>query len=89
MHDTSAGLFNHRQRLAVDDADVEGERIETFDAAEIDTAAASLPASVTIAIRPSVGWDGGINKAVSTKWRSEKFFGSGLDTDLPDRLFCA
>src|SRR5450631_2537280 len=25
------------------------------------------PASVTIAIRPSVGWDGGINKAVSTK----------------------
>jgi hypothetical protein len=29
-----AGLFDHRQRLAVNDADFEGEYIETFDAAE-------------------------------------------------------
>jgi hypothetical protein len=34
-----------------------------------------------------VGWDGGINKAVSTKPGSKIFFESGLDTDLPDRLF--
>ena len=40
MHDTTlAGFFDHRQRLAVDDTDFEGERIETFDAAEIDTVA--------------------------------------------------
>ena len=34
-------------------------------------------------------WGGmvGIHKAVSTKRGSEIFFGSGLDTDLPDRLF--
>jgi len=29
-----AGLFDHRQRLAVNDADIEGECTETFDAAE-------------------------------------------------------
>src|SRR6266850_454207 len=29
-------LFDHRQRLAVDDADFEGERIESFDAAKVD-----------------------------------------------------
>jgi len=34
-----------------------------------------------------VGRDGGIHKAVSTKRGSEIFFGSGLDTDLPDGLF--
>jgi hypothetical protein len=38
------------------------------------------PASVTIAIRPL--WDGGINKAVSTKPGSEIFFGSGLEPVL-------
>ena len=43
---------------------------------------ASRPASVTIAIRPSVGRDGGINKAVSSKRRSEKFFGRGLDRQI-------
>ena len=44
---------------------------------------ASRPASVTIAIRPSVGRDGGINKAVSSKRRSEKFFDRGLDSQIP------
>jgi hypothetical protein len=34
-----------------------------------------------------VGGTVGINKAVSTKRGSEIFFGSGLDTDLPDGLF--
>jgi len=43
---------------------------------------ASRPASVTIASRPSVGRDGGITKAVSTKRRSEKFFGKGLDSQI-------
>jgi hypothetical protein len=43
---------------------------------------ASLPASVTIAIRPSWGWDGGINKSVSTKRRSEIFLTRALDTKL-------
>jgi hypothetical protein len=38
---------------------------------------------------PLVGWDGGINKAVSTKPGSEIFFGSGLDTDLPDEAVFA
>ena len=42
----------------------------------------SRPASVTIAIRPSVGRDGGINKAVSSKRRSEKFFDGGLDRQI-------
>ena len=32
---TLAGLVDHRQRLALDDTDVEGERIEALDAAEI------------------------------------------------------
>lgn len=32
-------LPHHRQRGAVDDADFEGQRIETFDAAEIDAVA--------------------------------------------------
>jgi hypothetical protein len=35
---------------------------------------------VTIAIRPFVGRDGGINKAVSTKAGSEIFLRTGLDT---------
>jgi len=43
---------------------------------------ASHPASVTIAIRPSGGRDGGINKSVSTKRRSEIFLRKGLDTNL-------
>jgi hypothetical protein len=43
---------------------------------------ASRPASVTIAIRPSVGQDGGINKAVSTKRRSEIFSLIALDTKM-------
>ena len=43
---------------------------------------ASRPASVTIASRPSGSETVGINKAVSTKPRSEIFFESGLDTDL-------
>ena len=37
VHDTVlVGLFDHWQRLAVDDADFEGERIESFDATEVD-----------------------------------------------------
>ncbi|MEY2394527.1 MAG: hypothetical protein QOF94_872, partial [Acidobacteriaceae bacterium] len=40
------------------------------------------PASVTIAIRPSVGWDGGINKAASTKARSGIFFETGVDRKI-------
>jgi hypothetical protein len=43
---------------------------------------ASRPASVTIAIRPSEGWDGGINKAASTKTRSGIFFETGLDRKI-------
>jgi hypothetical protein len=35
---------------------------------------------VTIAIRPFVGRDGGINKGVSTKAGSEIFLRTGLDT---------
>jgi len=47
-----------------------------------DTAAstASRLTSVTIAIRPFVGRDGGINKGVSTKAGSEIFLQMGLDT---------
>jgi hypothetical protein len=40
---------------------------------------ASRSAIVTIMSRPSVGRDGGINKGVSTKRRSEIFFEMGLD----------
>jgi hypothetical protein len=40
---------------------------------------ASHPASVTIAIRPSVGWNGAGDKAVSTKQESEKFLETRLD----------
>jgi hypothetical protein len=43
---------------------------------------ASRPALVTIAKRPSEERDGGINKTVSTKPRSEIFFATGLDTNL-------
>jgi hypothetical protein len=43
---------------------------------------ASRPAFVTIAIRPSVGWDGGINKAASTKARSGIFFETGVDRKI-------
>src|SRR5260370_25132867 len=43
---------------------------------------ASRPAFVTIMIRPSVGWDGGINKSVSIKWRSRIFLQRGLDTRI-------
>src|SRR5258706_14406015 len=40
---------------------------------------ASLPASVTIAIRPSVGWDGEGCRDVSTKQGNEIFLQMGLD----------
>jgi hypothetical protein len=43
---------------------------------------ASRPAFVTIAKRPFEERDGGINKTVSTKPRSEIFFATGLDTNL-------
>jgi hypothetical protein len=43
---------------------------------------ASRPASVTIAIRPSVGRDGRTPRDVSTKQGSEKFFESGLDSQI-------
>jgi hypothetical protein len=46
------------------------------------TSTASRPAFVTIAIRPSEGWDGGINKAVSTRRRSKKFSQTGLDNGI-------
>src|SRR5271167_1591654 len=36
VHVQSAGPFDRRQRLTVDDADFEGERIEAFDATEVD-----------------------------------------------------
>src|SRR6266478_7879364 len=54
-----------------------------------DTAAstASRRTSVTIAIRPFVGRDDRINKAVSTKAGSELFLRTGLDTivaEAPD-----
>src|SRR5258707_9485192 len=40
VHGTAlAGPFDHRQRLAVDDGDFEGERIDTLDAAEVDPVA--------------------------------------------------
>ena len=50
------------------------------------TSTASHPASVTIAIRPSVGWDGGEYGSDLGPARREIFFAMGLDryvTDLP------
>jgi hypothetical protein len=41
---------------------------------------ASRPASVTIAIRPSVGWDGSGSSADFSKRESGIFFEAGLDT---------
>jgi hypothetical protein len=46
-----------------------------------------IPTFVTMANAPLVGRDGGINKSVSTKWRSRIFLQRGLDTGvnkLPD-----
>jgi hypothetical protein len=43
---------------------------------------ASRPASVTIAIRPSVGRDARTPRDVSTKLGSEIFFESGLDSQI-------
>jgi hypothetical protein len=46
-----------------------------------------IPTFVTMANAPLVGRDGGINKSVSTKWRSRIFLQRGLDTrinKLPD-----
>jgi hypothetical protein len=41
-----------------------------------------IPTFVTMANAPLVGRDGGINKSVSTKWRSRIFLQRGLDTGV-------
>ena len=48
---------------------------------------ASHPASVTIAIRPSVGWDTRSQTTDLPDDESGIFLREGVDTDLPDRLF--
>jgi hypothetical protein len=48
---------------------------------------ASLPASVTIAIRPSVGWDGKSSRSDLGWMKTEIFLQMGLDTDSPDGQF--
>ena len=45
---------------------------------------ASLPASVTIAIRPSVGWDAKSSRSDLGVVETEIFLQRGLDTKLPD-----
>jgi len=60
-------------------------RIKRCSTATLSASTASRPAFVTIASRPSVGRDGGINKAVSTKRRSEIFLKKGLDSRI-DKL---
>src|SRR5882672_2662382 len=56
--------------------------LQPFRAQNAAASTASHPAFVTIMIRPSVGWDGGINKSVSIKWRSRIFLQRGLDTRI-------
>jgi len=90
------GLFCHR-RLADSSAKLERQRrgVRTTRLRRPQARAlvkappastASHPASVTIAIRPSVGWDGGEYGSDLGPARREIFFAMGLDryvTDLP------
>ncbi len=80
-HDFAVRSNISRQR-AVDRSQVFRPALRSPRAQNAAASTASRPAFVTIMIRPSVGWDGGINKSVSIKWRSRIFLQRGLDTRI-------